>query len=71
MNKYVNCAVFCHGAFWYEICGQVNLNGQYGLMALEKPYVESDGFYWNLYFDVEDDGWDGFLSASEMKFREQ
>ncbi|XP_060576051.1 ficolin-1-like [Ruditapes philippinarum] len=28
-NDEKNCAVHCHGAWWYNACGGVNLNGQY------------------------------------------
>ncbi|KAK6965992.1 BgMFREP27.1 [Biomphalaria glabrata] len=54
-----NCAVFCHGGWWYNDCHKTNLNGKWGRLSLE-------GMVWH--------GITGLFKSvafSEMKIRER
>ena len=39
-----NCAIVHHGAWWYNHCGDANLNGLY--RSEENREGDQDGIYW-------------------------
>lgn len=52
-DPYMNCAQFRLGAWWYNLCGYSNLNGQY-LAGLTTNYTSAHWYYWkNNYYSLK------------------
>ncbi|VDI67605.1 Hypothetical predicted protein, partial [Mytilus galloprovincialis] len=52
-DPYMNCAQFRLGAWWYNLCGDSNLNGQY-LAGLTTNYTSAHWYYWkNNYYSLK------------------
>ena len=59
-----NCAMEDHGGWWYNLCAQVNLNGEYVTPGTESSYNGGEGGVIHRSFDGSMS-----LKSTEMKFR--
>ena len=63
-----NCPSHCHGAWWYGLCSEANLNGLYQPKH-QDPFKPSEATYWKSWKDTR--YWSVFgLSRCSMKISE-